>query len=733
MTIAIVAAASLAARAQGMPEPPRSPSPVPPRQDATPPSNAAAPPRLQVEVIGKDQADPRIESTATKIVVNHGEIVRYGDASLADVLKRLPGISVIATPGQNAEIRMRGLGAGYTQILLDGEPAPPGFSLETLSPELIERIEIQRAPTADISAQAIAGTINIVLRKAAKKAQRNLKLTTQEQGGRPAFTVDGQLSDQAGPFSYTLAGTLSHEETENASLNEQVSTDTSGNTAVSWLTRQVDRPRSDALTLSPRLNWTGGESDTVSTDLFLRHSRLADTFTEQTDTTVGAPPSFARDALGFRIDATAARGRLNWKHRASGGVTLDAKVGVNYFHRYSDARFKAFDAGDVFVLDRTVLSGATERGLVTSGKYLTPIIEGHAIAVGWDDEYSQRTEYRLQQDLSPVGLPPYDIDENYDARVWRTAVFLQDEWDITRRWSAYVGVRWEGLDTRTTGNVIREVHNRFGVVSPVLQTLWKMPGSEKDQVRLSVSRTYKAPTTFELTPRRYIANNNTVATPDFQGNPELRPELAWGIDAAYEHHWGEDGLFSISAFARRIDNVILRELFNNNGTWFLSPTNSGNVRVQGVELEAKFALRSWFKAAPDVRAHANLARNWSAVEQVPGPDNRLDRQTPLTGNVGFDYVADGLPLTVGTNFTYTGGGPVRLSLSRSSYTSVRRVLDAYALWKFERSTQLRLSLSNVLAQDNLAIVRYADGLGSTQLTTTAPTRIIVRAALEVAF
>ena len=66
------------------------------------------------------------------------------------MLKRQPGISVVnGIGGRGGEIRMRGLGKGYTQILLNGDPAPDGFSLDGLAPELVERIEIQRAATAD--------------------------------------------------------------------------------------------------------------------------------------------------------------------------------------------------------------------------------------------------------------------------------------------------------------------------------------------------------------------------------------------------------------------------------------------------------------------------------------------------------------------------------------------------------------------------------------------------------
>ncbi|UUZ54808.1 Plug domain-containing protein [Massilia sp. H-1] len=41
-----------------------------------------------------DGYDARREDTASKIVVGHEEIVKYGDTSVLDVLKRLPGVTV---------------------------------------------------------------------------------------------------------------------------------------------------------------------------------------------------------------------------------------------------------------------------------------------------------------------------------------------------------------------------------------------------------------------------------------------------------------------------------------------------------------------------------------------------------------------------------------------------------------------------------------------------------------
>ncbi len=88
----------------------------------------------------------RRNDSASRTVVGHEELVKYGDATVLDAVKRLPGVTVAGSG-----VRMRGLGSGYTQILVNGDRMAPGFDLEALSPDAIEKIEIVRAATAEYS------------------------------------------------------------------------------------------------------------------------------------------------------------------------------------------------------------------------------------------------------------------------------------------------------------------------------------------------------------------------------------------------------------------------------------------------------------------------------------------------------------------------------------------------------------------------------------------------------
>ena len=73
-------------------------------------------------------------SNASKTVVGREEIQKYGDTSLEDVLRRQPGVTV---PSGGGNPRLRGMAEGYTQILIDGQPAGRGFTIDSIQPEQV--------------------------------------------------------------------------------------------------------------------------------------------------------------------------------------------------------------------------------------------------------------------------------------------------------------------------------------------------------------------------------------------------------------------------------------------------------------------------------------------------------------------------------------------------------------------------------------------------------------------
>ena len=680
--------------------------------------------------VNAGQVDQRRNDTVAAIVVGHEELIRQGDRALSDALKRLPGISIGGTASGTAggQIQLRGLGQGYTLIMLDGVPVPPGFSLDSLDPELVERVEIMRAATAQFSAQAIAGSINIVLKKSGKRRERTFKLGASGSHGMPAGSATVQWADKDGRLSYALAGTLAH--TGRLGLLDEWNRayDADGRPAVVRHMPLTERVTSDTFELAPRLQWALAGEDSLAWQSLLNLRRLASRRQVVETAYLGGHSDYPDNDAAFTQDSSTVRSDLHWLRKLGQGDSLDMKLGLDVNHRGSDYLFQGASAAPGPANARRVDAGVDDVGVQASGTYRRTLGQGHALAAGWDAGNRRRTEFRRERQLSPGG-PPALPDEDYAVTVRRLALFAQDEWEVSARWSLYLGLRWETWRTASATGGAGPVDVRAQVWSPVLQSLWKLAG--KDQLRLAVTRTYKAPQIFQLIPRPYLNDNgNSPVNPDNQGNPALRPELAWGLDAAYEYYPAQGAMLGASASLRRIGDVMLDRLYQDQGRWVATPVNQGRAQVRGIELEAKLPLSALWAGAPALDLRANVARNWSTLDAVAGPDNRLDGQLPWSANLGADYRLAGKLLTLGGNLHFQGGGRTRESSQLLAWQGARRELDLYALWTFSDQLRLRVSGANLLRQPERTRSLYADGGGSLLRTVDTGSYRTLRVMLE---
>ena len=687
----------------------------------------------QVEVkADANSYDPRRDDTASRMVVSNEEIKRYGDTSVLDVFKRLPGITVGGGGGRGGgEIRMRGLGSGYTQILINGERAPAGFDIDQLSPDVIERIEILRAASAEFSTQSIAGTINIVLKRVVRKAQRELRVGygKSEDASNPSASLN--MSDRLDGLSYSLGASVWRYTFDRPQPYEETQTEPQGRLTQLRRTEQTDSGSPQGFNLTPRLNWTLENGDTVSWQTMVSYNQNDYHGDAVTTTALGAPPPYDVRDMNSEGSHAMLRSDLNWVHNLEEGAKLDLKLGVNGTRNRGD--WREFDYNlDRLARDSTVLSATDERGVTSVGKYTTPWMKDHALAMGWDAGYTRREDERGEVEVFPLLGRDVLSNEGYDATIKRLALYVQDEWNLSKQWSMYAGLRWEGLETTSEGNTFETSTNRASVFSPLAQTLYKIPDS-RDQVRLALTRTFKAPAASNLIPRRFTTPNNSQTEPDYRGNPDLQPELATGIDAAYEHWWADKALLSASVSVRRIEDYTRQGLILEDGRWIQTPVNDGDALTRSLELEAKFPLSAVLADVPEIDLRASLSRNWSEVDAVPGPDNRLDQQVPLSATLGLDYKTRDGKLTTGASFAFKNGGPVRVNEEQSRYQSVRRDLDVYALWKFNPKYQLRLAASNLLRQDGVSDSRYTDEFGTLRRTSFSEGQTMARVTLESRF
>ena len=683
-----------------------SPTPASPVQA---PHTAPAP-VATVEIKGSTET-VRQNDTASRIVVTREELLKYGDRSVLEAMKRLPGVTVT-----DSTVRMRGLGNGYTQVLVNGERAPAGFSMETLAPDSVEKIEILRSATAEYSTQSIAGTVNVILRKAVTTKSGEVKVSIGRSPGVTAPAVNLSLSDKTAKYNYTLGASFSHSDgTTSSSGLDRAKTAANVETQLRPTSTRSHNVSTSG-NVNSRVNWTLGGRDALTWQTFLNAGRFHGTADNSTATLAGPAYPYPDLQVRFDGDNTSLRSDINLVKRFAGGAKIDTKAGLYTAHTDRVMHRRGRRGADL-VLDRSYATDILDRGLTTTGKYSVPLIAEHAFAFGWEAGRSKFDQQDIQVDQAFESSPALNFNNSFDATVTRLALYAQDEWDIRSGWSMYLGARWEGMRTSTTGSGFSATSSRYSIFSPLMQTLWKIPGTKSDQLRLALTRTYRAPQLSRLVQRHFYTTFNTAVSPDFVGNPTLRPELATGIDMAYERYFNAGGLISLSATSREISDFIRNTVVFDGARWVSLPTNQGRARVRSIELETKFPLKAIGSNWP-VTTRASVSRNWSSVDEVPGPENRLDRQPKWSASLGADYVKG--PVSAGAAFSYVSGGWTRTSVFESNFSSPKRDFETYLLYKFDPSRQLRFIALNLLAPSTINTSHYTDAGGQLESSTSNP-------------
>ena len=725
-----------------------SPTTAPTPSAAPAPAEATA--LKPVEIRANRETEERRQSTAAKIVVGREEIERYGDSTLGELFKRLPGVTTSGRPGHGGAPRMRGMGSGYTQILIDGEPAPRGFSTDDMAPEQVERIEIFRAPTAETGARAIAGTINIVTRGGYTKRLNNATVGVGVENGRATPGASWSRNDTVDGVTYNVSMSVMHSERNNdQSKTTQTDNLDAGSTQTQFETNKGSSQR-DMLHSNARLQWNGAGGDTFTLTPMLIVSQGAGESSSVLTQTGGDLPyasSVGSSASHFQLLRTAG----SWARKLDDGAKLlvNASVGQSQWRYESQTRNSGGSTGGVPNAASALAQQSDQQDTTVSGsaKRTQSIADKHNLVSGLELESNQRNETAstLQDGQSPLS----DFDGTLLASSQRLAVYSQDEWEIDPHWAAHVGLRWEGIRTVGSPTVSDpQISNQSAVLSPLLHAVWRPDLAVKDQFRLSLTRSYRAPSLGNLIARPTIntmyptTGSNTESQADRAGNPNLQPELATGIDLAFEHYLAGGGLLSASVFTRQISNLMRSQTaletvsWSDSQRWVTRTQNVGSATTQGIELEAKLRLTEWLPQAPAVDLRANLSLYRSSVDGVPGPNNRIDQQPDGTANLGADYAVRGWPLKLSANLNYTPGYTTQINATDQLFQSDKLVADASLVWTFSPSALLRLSASNFTARDYLSggtvLSSNSTGQSLREATqSTAPSSVNFAAKLEL--
>ena len=114
----------------------------------------------------------QLNSNTIVNVVSEQKIKELPDANAAESMGRLPGVSLIRSGGEANQIVLRGLSPQFATVTVDGvrlastNANDQGLDLSTISQGSLAGIELFKALTSDKDADAIAGSVNLVTKKA---------------------------------------------------------------------------------------------------------------------------------------------------------------------------------------------------------------------------------------------------------------------------------------------------------------------------------------------------------------------------------------------------------------------------------------------------------------------------------------------------------------------------------------------------------------------------------------
>jgi outer membrane receptor for ferrienterochelin and colicins len=706
----LAAGGSFSALAQTRPAPSEAAASAPARPAARP-ADARSEQLKRVEISGTASDESiRKASTASKIVITREEIEKFGDSTLGEMIKRLPGVTTGGRPGRGGDIRMRGMGGGYTQILVNGERMPPGFSLDQLPPEQVERIEVLRAPTAEYGTRAVAGTINVVLREALKKRLNEFRAGFATERGKLSPGISWTRNDNFGEgHAYNLTVNAMRGERVDDLINDTLTHTVASNSDSLLVSRGRSEDERSALNLTGRVQFKLNATDSLALQPFIVSTRSSsNSRLLQTTTPAPAPkpPGFF-DRADTDGDNRFTMARLNaqWQSRLSSDTRIEARGGIGRARGESHSLRQESLAGAASRLqeDSTTSRDSNWSALAKVSHNLG---NDHSLVSGLEGEGTTRHTHRvtLVNGAPQPGLD--DFGDDLDAASIRIAAYAQDEWNVGKQWDFYAGLRWEGITTKSSA-ASYDARNKSSVFTPLAHARYKLDDKGRDMLRASLTRSYRSPQLQDLIARPTINSQvpHQANTPDRAGNPDLKPELATGFEVGYEHYLSKGGLLSANFFVRRISNLMRTVTaletvpWATTQRWVARPQNIGKASTAGVELEARFRLDEYVADALPINVRSNLSLFRSRVDGIPGPNNHIDGQPKGTANLGADYRLRSLPLTLGASLNWTPSTTTQQTLITETTASRKAVVDAFALWAINTEQSLRLSATNLSAMD----------------------------------
>jgi outer membrane receptor for ferrienterochelin and colicins len=679
----------------------------------------------------------RFNSPGSRVIVTKEDIENMGADTVTDVLKGLPGVTTSTGANGQTEIRMRGMDRGATQILVDGERQNNarrggGLPIDQIPADLIERVEVIRAPMAEFSG-ASGGTINIVLKQAVVQRETTVRLSNQFQFDQNAASL---FFGKTGPFydpptdnnkrpanervippSYFF-GMSVYERLGGNDRNAQVDTTYATgpflNNPDREMREEVYRQHTKEILLFPRANFRISAKDQLALNFFVNAGRTSSWADSESKgqrtgnqfTSIASEYNQASRGLG-RVSAT-------WNHRFE-STRLETRATIEKGGEKNDRNATTSTVGLLGqgLVNTQQIDDRNEKSWTLNTK-LTAAETTHIWTFGGEIE---------KRDFDTVTTNLINTLSNtnvYTSGQTRLSAFAQDEWTVFTDGTFTTGLRVERLkrNTDSAGTFFEDKWTRY---QPNINL--RLPIDKEQQVRIGLSGLNKIPAVSDVIDRVVLSTGlNSSTRPDTVGNPKLKSERTLSLDTGWEYRNAKGVQIGLNAFLRNGKDPVIRPTVFTNGRWVQQPINGIDSKAWGLESDvraplAPIGLQGFF---------VNASASWLASKVDFGPaatganaDGRIPGQPHYTVNININKP---MPRTGGwfggAIVNLTGASDLADTGSSSGRTRSIARLDLRAGYVFAGIGMLQVGVNNVTNTDRNRVRFDVDNIVGSLRTET---------------
>ncbi len=616
--------------------------------------------KIQVEA-NAAAIESRKEDSISKRIVTGSQLTQYGDLNALEILKRTAGVSVSDGKKKGAP------GKGYTKVLVDGEEVSTsskrrGSVLEQISPDMIERIEVMSNGSAEYTAEAMGGIVNIILKKPKSDGKVVVRLTGGVYHDSPMATAFASYEKKEGKLSYLLSTTYSDNQRDDTYTNETNTTQTS-----------EEEGRFRSLNLNTKFIYTADTKNKYTFDADLgindESNSIHDVTTASGTVSKNIYETDKNDGFSYMAKALG-------EHHVSQSMVADWKL-------ISHGRTQEGDKNslDTVSLDTLHQEDDSLFRVYGGNANLSSLFDQHFVKGGLEYRHmTQRDDVRNDVNATRTSNSVTMDQDKY-------ALYVQDEISFGDTLVLTPGLRYEktSRDFASVGSI--------DYLAPSLHMLYKI--TPDDQLRLSVAKSVKLPRLDEISSTVDSSlGDNDINNPDVTGNPNLQEETAIGYEMRLEHYFSDKGIVSLNTFYRDIKNKI-EKLTRFDGTRYVEkPENSGEAQLWGAEVEVKKQLGTLIEG---LGIWGNATVQKTALQNTVSGFHGVIGETPsYLLNFGVDHTYAPCGLSYGAAYRYNGGfdDPIDQSgivKSQKGYG----VLDVYATKRLDSTFKLSLNLKNI--------------------------------------